>query len=139
MKSSWTYPTKAVASAVLVAAALFTVSNVGAAASPARPAVGSFTSVVFASDAGLMHETPSGMEAISKADDITSIGSDIVVGFQNGVGSQGEPSTTGNKDSTIVEFDSSGHAVKQWDIVGKCDGLTADRATGRLIATVNED
>ena len=30
-------------------------------------------------------------------------------------------------------------AVGQWDVVGKCDGLTADTATGQVIATVNED
>jgi hypothetical protein len=29
--------------------------------------------------------------------------------------------------------------VSQWDIVGKCDGLTADPQTGKVIATVNED
>ncbi len=138
MKRVWTYPTKAVVSVVLVGAALFAVSA-GAGAAATQVATSSFTSVVFASGTALMHDTPSGMEAISNPDDITSIGSDIFVGFQNGVGPQGQPSTAGNRDSTVVEFDSSGTAVKQWDIVGKCDGLTADRATGRLIATVNED
>ena len=29
--------------------------------------------------------------------------------------------------------------MAQWDLVGKCDGLTADPQTGELIATVNED
>ena len=29
--------------------------------------------------------------------------------------------------------------IRQWDIRGKCDGLTADPATGQVIATVNED
>ena len=27
----------------------------------------------------------------------------------------------------------------QWDVVGKCHGLTADPLNGKLIATVNED
>jgi hypothetical protein len=55
------------------------------------------------------------------------------------VGPQGQASPTGDTDSTIVEFSQSGQVVGQWDIVGKCDGLTADPQTGRLIATVNED
>jgi hypothetical protein len=33
----------------------------------------------------------------------------------------------------------SGAVVKQWDILGKCDGLTANRRAGLLVATVNED
>jgi hypothetical protein len=63
----------------------------------------------------------------------------LFVGFQNGVGSMGETSPTGNKDSTIVEFDLQGHKIAQWDVVGKNDGLGADPNTNRLIATVNED
>ena len=59
--------------------------------------------------------------------------------FQNGVGPQGEASSTGNVASTVVELKRNGQPVAQWDIVGKCDGLTADPATGRVIATVNED
>ena len=41
-------------------------------------------------------------------------------------------------DSTIVEFAPNGTVIHQWDIRGKCDGLTADPYTGRVIATVNE-
>ena len=33
-------------------------------------------------------------EALAGPDDITELGRDLYVGFQNGVGSQGEPSTT---------------------------------------------
>ena len=66
------------------------------------------------------------------------LGGHIFVGFQNGVGSMGEASPLG-KDSTIVEFDLQGHKIAQWDVVGKNDGLGADPATNRLIATVNED
>jgi hypothetical protein len=97
---------------------------------------------VFASGTGIFHTVPSapgGREAISLPDDITSLGGDIYVGFQNGVGPQGQASTTGNLDSTVVEFDSTGKEVAQWDIAGKCDGLTADPQTGQVIATVNED
>jgi hypothetical protein len=38
-----------------------------------------------------------------------------------------------------VEFTRSGHVVRQWDVRGKCDGLTADPGRHRVIATVNED
>lgn len=78
-------------------------------------------------------------EALADPDDITVLGHHLYVAFQNGVGSQGEPSSDGNTDSTVVEFTAGGHVVRQWDIKGKCDGLTADPAPGLVIATVNED
>jgi hypothetical protein len=78
-------------------------------------------------------------EPLTQPDDITVLGHDLFVGFQNGVGSQGEVSTDGNLDSTIVEFTPGGHVVRQWDIKGKCDGLGADPERGLVIATVNED
>ena len=56
------------------------------------------------------------------------------------MGPQGQPSTTdGNTDSTVVEFTPGGHVVRQWDLHGKCDGITADAQLGVLIADVNED
>jgi hypothetical protein len=78
-------------------------------------------------------------EALTQPDDITRIGGDLFVGFQNGVGPQGQASTDGNRDSTIVEFTLFGAVVNQWDIRGKCDGLTANPAAGLVVATVNED
>jgi hypothetical protein len=78
-------------------------------------------------------------EPLTKPDDITRLGDELFVGFQNGVGPQGEPSADGNTDSTIVEFSQSGHVLGQWDITGKADGVTADPALGSVIATVNED
>jgi hypothetical protein len=78
-------------------------------------------------------------ESLTQPDDITMIGGNLFTGFQNGVGPQGQPSTDGNRDSTIVEFRPNGTVVRQWDIRGKCDGLTADPYTGQVIATVNED
>jgi hypothetical protein len=78
-------------------------------------------------------------EALTSPDDITQLGKDVFVTFQNGVGPQGQASKDGNLDSTIVEFTLSGHEVAQWDLVGKCDGLTADPGTGKVIATINED
>ena len=78
-------------------------------------------------------------EALTSPDDITELGGDVFVTFQNGVGPQGQASTDGNLNSTIVEFTLSGREVAQWDLLGKCDGLTADPLTGEVIATINED
>jgi hypothetical protein len=78
-------------------------------------------------------------EALTQPDDITRAGRNLFTGFQNGVGPQGQASADGNRDSTVVEFTPNGRVVRQWDIRGKCDGLTADPHTGQLIATVNED
>ena len=78
-------------------------------------------------------------EALSDPDDISRLGDDLFVGFQNGVGPQGQASRDGNLDSTVVELTLSGKPIGQWDVVGKADGVTADPATGLVIATVNED
>jgi hypothetical protein len=78
-------------------------------------------------------------EPLTQPDDITRVGGDLFTGFQNGVGPQGQASTDGNRDSTIVEFTQGGRVVRQWDVRGKCDGLTANPATGLVIATVDED
>ncbi|MGH3304598.1 MAG: hypothetical protein ACRDOK_23555 [Streptosporangiaceae bacterium] len=72
-------------------------------------------------------------------DDITLLGHHPFAAFQNGVGPQGQPSSHGNTDSTVVEFTTHGKVLAQWDITGKCDGLTADPELCVLIATVNED
>ena len=125
------------AAAVAVVAALVAATGLtaGAGAAPARR----FTSHVFASGAGLSHPTGSGTEPVSKPDDITVLSGRIYVAFANGVGPQGQASTTGTRDSTIVEFTTTGRVVHQWDVLGKCDGLTADPAIGKIVATVNED
>ena len=78
-------------------------------------------------------------EPLTSPDDITELGHHLFVTFQNGVGPQGTPSTDGNTDSTLVEFTLAGRWVSQWDVTGKCDGLTADPLTGKVIATINED
>jgi hypothetical protein len=78
-------------------------------------------------------------EALSDPDDISQLGPDLFVGFQNGVGPQGQPSADGNRDSTIVEMTLSGEWIGQWDVVGKADGVTADPVLGEVIATINED
>ena len=83
---------------------------------------------------GTLHSAP-----LTQPDDITQAGPYLFTGFQNGVGPQGETAPGGNRDSTIVEFTRGGHVVRQWDVRGKCDGLTADPGRLRVIATVNED
>src|SRR5215469_6416255 len=76
---------------------------------------------------------------LTQPDDIVAVGGHIYVGFQNGVGSQGEVAPSGSLDSTLVEFTPTGSVVKQWDLTGKIDGMGADSATGRVFASVNED
>jgi hypothetical protein len=78
-------------------------------------------------------------DPLTGPDDITALGHYLFVAFQNGVGSQGEATSDGNTFSTIVEFTGNGTVIRQWDIKGKCDGLTADQYRRELIATVNED
>lgn len=72
-------------------------------------------------------------------DDIALIGPHIFVAFQNGVGSQGETSTTGFTHSTLVEMDVHGSVEHLVNIPGKIDGLGSDTANNRVIVTVNED
>jgi hypothetical protein len=88
--------------------------------------------------------TPTGTTSITQPDDITAVGGHIFVGFQNAVGADGTPTPkgtagTGNLDSTIVEFSTSGSALEHWNVLGHVDGLTVDPTTGKVIATANED
>jgi hypothetical protein len=71
-------------------------------------------------------------------DDLTRIGNRLFVAFQNGVPSTGGGPGTPTQ-STVVELTTMGHVITRWQLTGKCDGLTADPAHQRLIATVNED
>lgn len=118
------------------------VASVSVADSPSTP---TFHASQILKGASLQHSyTPAGsstsqIETLSKPDDITQLGNDLVVGFQNGVGPQGEASSDGNLNSTIVELSQSGTVLGQWDVVGKVDGLTADPALDGVLATVNED
>ena len=116
-----------------------------AAASPVTGPGGSagLTATVVLSGSSLSHtftvDGTTKSEHLSSPDDITLLGNDIFVGFQNGVGPQGQPSTSGNLDSTVVEMTLFGKEAAQWDVQGKTDGVTADPDTGFVIATVNED
>jgi hypothetical protein len=140
---------KILAAAVVPAAAITTLAAASHAQAPARldafahlptPA---YTVRVIANGKNLHHKYLSNgawkTEALTQPDDITQLGHHLFVGFQNGVGAQGEPSADGNTDSTVVEFTLSGHEIRQWDVVGKDDGNTADPLTGQVIVTVNED
>jgi hypothetical protein len=77
--------------------------------------------------------------SLTQPDDIAALGGHLYVGFQNGVGPQGEVAPSGNLDSTLVEFTTTGSVVKMWDMTGKIDGMGADPTGGRVFASVNED
>jgi hypothetical protein len=72
-------------------------------------------------------------------DDIAQVDGNVFVGYQNGVGTKGEPSTTGQTSSTVVEYNQSGSEIQRWNLTGKVDGLGGDPKTHQLIATVDED
>jgi hypothetical protein len=140
---------KILAAAVVPAAAITTLAASSHAQAPARldafahvptPA---YTVRVIANGNALHHKyltnRATKTETLTQPDDITQLGQHLFVGFQNGVGAQGEPSADGNTDSTVVEFTLSGHEIRQWDVTGKDDGNTADPLTGQVIVTVNED
>jgi hypothetical protein len=75
----------------------------------------------------------------TKPDDLTRLGDSIYVAFQNGVGSMGEPAPSGATASTVQQYSLSGSPGKSWSVTGKIDGMTADPASGRILASVNED
>ena len=75
---------------------------------------------------------------LTQPDDLTHLGDHLFVAFQNGVPSTGGSTGTPTQ-STVVELTLAGTVLKRWQLTGKCDGLTADPAHHRLIATVNED
>src|SRR5277367_753646 len=137
------------AAAALPASLLVTGATTGTAAAaglpPSTAHAPAYLARVIVNGAHLRHRfIPAGTktsrtEALSSPDDIAVLGHDIYTTFQNGVGPQGEPSPDGNTDSTIVEFTLGGYVVRQWDLRGKCDGITADTAEHLLFATVNED
>jgi len=103
-----------------------------------------FTSQAFASGIAITHAAPGGKTPVNKPDDITKLGAHIFVAFQNGVGPQGEPTEAGNqgagnRNSTVVEFSSSGSPVAQWDVAGRVEGLAPDTANGQVAVSANED
>ena len=102
-----------------------------AAAGPSAPA--GFSVRLFAS-------APATAPATVKPDDIARLGPDVFVGWQNGVGTSGEPDpVTGQTASTVVEYAPDGSTVASFALPGKVDGLGADPLRQRILATVNED
>jgi hypothetical protein len=132
---------KILVAAVVPVAALASMAA-ATATGPAHPARATYQTRVLASGKNLHHTYLSKVwkaEPLSQPDDITWLRGELFVGFQNGVGPQGQASADGNTDSTVVEFTPSGRAVRQWDVAGHADGVTADPLTGQVIVTVNED
>jgi hypothetical protein len=144
-----TTKTLAVAAAAVAGATAAGLIAASAFAAPARPAsqatpkqsFPSYSVKVVLKGANLRHtNSKTGkQEALTMPDDITQYGSSLYTAFQDGVGPQGQAAADGNADSTVVEFTPGGSVVAQWDVRGKVDGLTANPATGEVIATVNED
>jgi hypothetical protein len=136
------------AAATALPLGLLVISGTSAASASSRAPSGSagvLTVATILSGTTLTHSfVPAGSsspatEVLRDPDDITVLGRDLYVGFQNGVGPQGQPSGDGNTASTVVELTMSGDPLAQWDVTGKCDGLTADPQSHSVIATVNED
>lgn len=96
---------------------------------PVLPSVSGISAKVFSQ----------GTSTMFQPDDITMLHGNIYVAYQNGIGPKGQASNTGVTNSTIVEYDKHGNMIMKWSVTGKCDGLTADVAHDRVIATVNED
>jgi hypothetical protein len=143
MRTSKTLALAAASAAAVTAAGLLTATALASPAHPAAPRQNfpSYSVKTILNGAKLSHKNSKTgkSEALSKPDDITQYGGNLFAAFQNGVGPQGEPASDGNKNSTVVEFTRGGSVVAQWDVTGKVDGLTANPATGDVIATVNED
>jgi len=126
-----------------VAVAGLTAAGTFAAPAMAAPAQSypAFTAKQVLYGANLKHANSKtgARETLTGPGGITQYNGNLYTAFQNGVGLQGQASSSGNRDSTIVEFTPGGSVLAQWDIAGRCDGLTADSATGEIIATVNKD
>jgi hypothetical protein len=131
--------------AMSLSLALLVLGTASAAASPREHHGGrsalQVTTVLYG--AKLTHSFTAGgsvtTASLGTPDDLTRLGNELFVAFQNGVGPQGEPAPDGDTASTIVAFSPGGRPSGQWDVTGKTDGLTADPNSGTVIATVNED
>lgn len=118
----------AAGAAAVTVAAVLAVPGAGAATGNAVTLPTGFTATTFAAGGTL-----------SGPDDISRLDGDIYVAYQNGVGSMGEPSSTGKTASTLVRYAADGKELGRWDLTGKIDGMSADRQGHRIVATVNED
>ncbi len=112
----------AAVSAAVVGSALSLATLVPSAGAQGGTSAGYTTTVV-----------ATGTSTMYKPDDITQLGNDLFVSFQNNSGS------TGGGTSTIAELSPTGTLLDTWTLTGRCDGLGADPANNRLIGTLNED
>src|ERR1700730_2636888 len=110
-------------------AAIGSVMAAGVVAADDNNGASGFSAQVFAT----------GGSTFSAVDDITNMGGSIFVAWQNGVGPKGEPAANGNTQSTVVQYSRSGRNLQDWQLTARVDGMTADAAHDRIIATVNED
>jgi hypothetical protein len=110
-------------------AAIGSVAAAGVAAAHDNNGASGFSAQVFAT----------GGSTLSAVDDITNMGGSIFVAWQNGVGPKGEPAANGNTQSTVVQYSRSGRNLQSWQLTGRVDGIAADPANDRIVATVNED
>jgi len=76
-------------------------------------------------------------EPLSQPAAIAQSGGTLYAAFDNGVGTRGQASASGNADSTIVQFTPGGSVTAQWDVAGQVSGLGASPDTGEIVATVN--
>jgi hypothetical protein len=73
-------------------------------------------------------------------DDIAWLNGHVYVGWQNGVGTMGEPAPkSGNTNSLVVKYSHRGKPSGRWSVRGEVDGLGGYPARHAVIATVNED
>ena len=126
-----------------VAAGAALISSTTAFATPSRHSdqrTEGYVARVILTGSSLTHQVAGTPQPLSKPDDIVLLDGKLFVAFQNGVGPQGEPSSSGNNTaSTLVELTGKGDVIWQWDLMGKIDGLGADRTSGTVVAAVNED
>jgi arylsulfatase A-like enzyme len=71
----------------------------------------------------------------SQPDSIAVDGLNVYVGYGNGVAKDGSD----GKSSTIVQYDTAGHIIQMFSVLGHNDGLKVDPATHLLWALQNED
>lgn len=72
-------------------------------------------------------------------DDLALLGGVLWTAYQNEINADGTPNGLGSY-STLAGFDpTTGALVETIPVLGKIDGLAADPANNRLLATVNED
>src|SRR6202035_5817241 len=64
-----------------------------------------FSATVFAASA---------TAAVTGPDDIAQLGDKVFVGYQNGVGTMGEPAPSGQTKGTLVEYDRHGRQLGSW-------------------------